>query len=238
MKKITLIVVLILWALPALAFNWGPSAPFLGTGTTPTFKGLSLLGFTSGNVFNSASGFTGNLIDIQVNGSSKFYIDQTGAVTAPASIAAGTVKGDTINSYGGATNSIILNNRATSSANLFGVTLGTGTLSQTSGTNGALKIAPIYNQASGNAANSDLQINRTETAIGSGLQRLISAGTGGGSYVEKFGVDNVGHPIIAVSATPASGSACTAGTLVWDASYIYVCTASGAWKRSALTGGY
>ena len=44
--------------------------------------------------------------------------------------------------------------------------------------------------------------------------------------------------VITNSATPASNAACTAGKIVWDASYVYVCTASGAWKRAALTGGY
>jgi hypothetical protein len=43
---------------------------------------------------------------------------------------------------------------------------------------------------------------------------------------------------VATSSSPASGAACTTGTITWDASYIYVCTASGAWKRAALTGGY
>lgn len=38
--------------------------------------------------------------------------------------------------------------------------------------------------------------------------------------------------------SPASGAAGVAGTITWDASFIYVCTASGAWKRAALTGGY
>jgi hypothetical protein len=38
--------------------------------------------------------------------------------------------------------------------------------------------------------------------------------------------------------TVASNAACTAGTLYWDASYIYVCTATGVVKRAALTGGY
>lgn len=38
--------------------------------------------------------------------------------------------------------------------------------------------------------------------------------------------------------SPASGAAGVAGTITWDASYIYVCTASGAWKRAALTGSY
>ena len=36
----------------------------------------------------------------------------------------------------------------------------------------------------------------------------------------------------------ANYDACTSGELAWDADYLYVCTATGAWKRSALTGGY
>lgn len=44
--------------------------------------------------------------------------------------------------------------------------------------------------------------------------------------------------IIQSTESPLSGAACTQGQITWDASYIYVCTASGAWKRSALTGGY
>lgn len=35
--------------------------------------------------------------------------------------------------------------------------------------------------------------------------------------------------------TPVSTAACNAGALAWDVNYIYVCTASGAWKRAALT---
>lgn len=44
--------------------------------------------------------------------------------------------------------------------------------------------------------------------------------------------------ILAATQSPASGAACNAGTITWDASYIYICTASGAWKRAALTGAY
>jgi hypothetical protein len=56
--------------------------------------------------------------------------------------------------------------------------------------------------------------------------------------VDKVTIDATGLPIFAVTSTPASNAACTAGTITWDASYVYVCTASGAWKRAALTGGY
>lgn len=44
--------------------------------------------------------------------------------------------------------------------------------------------------------------------------------------------------IVEATATPASNAACTAGRIVWDASYVYVCTASTVWKRAALTGAY
>ena len=37
------------------------------------------------------------------------------------------------------------------------------------------------------------------------------------------------------TSTPASSSATgTTGTIVWDASYIYICTATNTWKRAAI----
>ena len=38
--------------------------------------------------------------------------------------------------------------------------------------------------------------------------------------------------------TKASNAPGTAGQICWDANYIYVCTATNTWKRTALTGGY
>lgn len=38
--------------------------------------------------------------------------------------------------------------------------------------------------------------------------------------------------------SPASGAAGFAGQLTWDAGFLYICTATGVWKRVALTGGY
>lgn len=65
-----------------------------------------------------------------------------------------------------------------------------------------LSVAPTYNQTGGStAANTDLLINRTETAVGSGNQRLIDAQVGGSTkfYVDRFGT------------TSASGDLLTAG---------------------------
>lgn len=47
----------------------------------------------------------------------------------------------------------------------------------------------MYQQTSGTASNTDLLVNRTETAIGSGTQLLIDAQVGG---VSKFNVDHTG----------------------------------------------
>lgn len=65
----------------------------------------------------------------------------------------------------------------------------TQTFTATSGQTNVLAIRPTYNQASGTAANTDLLINRTQTAVGSGTQRLIDAQVGGAS---QFSVSNNG----------------------------------------------
>lgn len=59
----------------------------------------------------------------------------------------------------------------------------------TSGTQTSFSLTPTYNQASGTATNYDLLVNRTETAVGSGTQRLLSLQVGS---TEKFGVDDTG----------------------------------------------
>lgn len=40
---------------------------------------------------------------------------------------------------------------------------------------------------------------------------------------------------LGASATPTGSSAGTAGQIAWDASYLYVCTATNTWKRAALS---
>ncbi len=60
----------------------------------------------------------------------------------------------------------------------------------TSGTQKFMQINPTWNQASGTASNTDLVINRTQTAVGSGTQLLIDAQVNTGS---KFSVTNTGN---------------------------------------------
>lgn len=56
-----------------------------------------------------------------------------------------------------------------------------GTSTATSGSVAAFSILKTYNQASGTAANTDLLVNRTETAVGSGAQLLADFQVGGTS---------------------------------------------------------
>lgn len=58
-----------------------------------------------------------------------------------------------------------------------------------------------YNQASGDASNTDLLINRTQTPVGSGAQLLIDVQVGG---VSKFKVDNVEEQKLVRDAFPSS----------------------------------
>lgn len=77
----------------------------------------------------------------------------------------------------------------TGTIGIFGYNFSGSGSSATSGSNTAMSLTPTYNQASGTAANTDLLINRTETAIGSGSQLLIDAQVGSSS---KFSVSNSG----------------------------------------------
>lgn len=88
---------------------------------------------------------------------------------------------------------------------------GTGT-----GTPGAIVFQAAVGGSSGSTAH-------TQTDA----LKIIGAASGG-----------VPGVVLAATQSPASNAACTAGTITWNASYIYICTASGAWKRAALTGGY
>jgi hypothetical protein len=67
---------------------------------------------------------------------------------------------------------LILNAKDRSSASN-GINLSPITYSNTTGTSASVAILPTYNQASGDGANTDLLVNRTETALGSGAQLLM-----------------------------------------------------------------
>jgi hypothetical protein len=68
----------------------------------------------------------------------------------------------------------------------------------------------------------------------SSVQALTIAGATGAATFS--GAVTIGGTVIhTLSATPASAAATgTVGTMSWDASYIYICTAANTWKRVAI----
>lgn len=67
------------------------------------------------------------------------------------------------------------------------------TLSKTSGTDNAFRVAYTVNQATGTGNSRGLKIECTETAKGSGNHRLINAAVGG---TDRFTIQNDGRPVV------------------------------------------
>ena len=73
----------------------------------------------------------------------------------------------------------------------------------------------------------------TTSALTTVNGNLTVSGTGTSTFAGAVTI--AGTVIHTLSATPASASATgTVGTMSWDASYIYICTAANTWKRVAI----
>lgn len=93
----------------------------------------------------------------------------------------------------------------------------------TSGTVINTAITPTYNQASGTAANTDLLIQRTETAVGSGAQYLIQAGTA--AAATRFTVTAAGlADAVSYSVGGAAGVSGTCASVVVTNGLVTTCT--------------
>ena len=178
---------------------------------------------TSGNdtgllisMTDTASPGTSKTIDIQVGASSIFSIDQQGWVSSVKGFIGDDLRPSTDNK------TLFVNNGRNYTVADNAVELMSGTFSNTSGASAALVIKPTYNQLSGTAANTDLLINRTQTAVGSGTQYLIDAQVGSAS---KFSVDNVGN-ILTVGSLGATGTRVVKGWFT-DAEFTNVPTIGG-----------
>jgi hypothetical protein len=56
--------------------------------------------------------------------------------------------------------------------------------------------------------------------------------------VSAAGNVTIGGLLTSPQQTKAANSTGSIGQICWDTNYIYVCTATNTWKRTALTGGY
>jgi hypothetical protein len=151
------------------------------------------------------------LADFQVGGSSKFSVRNDGLIkgTSNATVSIGA---DITLTNPNAARPINVSSAITNITGILGIGEGVGTTdstattylrrtaedgaeivtsnTSTSGSVTSFQITPTYNQTSGTAQNTDLLINRTETAVGSGSQYLIDAQVDG---VSKFSVNNGGY---------------------------------------------
>jgi hypothetical protein len=66
----------------------------------------------------------------------------------------------------------------------------------------------------------------------------------GANGIAAINISATGHTtitnqlIIEETASPGAADACTAGRIVWDTGFIYICVVSGGWERVAIAGGY
>ncbi|MES2531937.1 MAG: hypothetical protein V4636_12945 [Pseudomonadota bacterium] len=183
--------------------------------------------FTSGTAVTSmadvADPITGNVTNPTLNGGGQtvFAITDAGiqsilaTVTTLATTGAATI-GSTLGVTGASTLAALT---STAITNAFTNTATSGSVVGTS-------IAPTYNQASGTAANTDFKINRVETAVGSGTQRLIDAQVGG---VSKFSVSSLG----AVAGLSFATATMTAGGGAQAASFNHASGAYTSWAHNA-----
>jgi hypothetical protein len=154
------------------------------------------------NQTDTLSPGTSLLIDAQVGGSSKFSVTNGGTVTG-VTIAAGSSYLDNAGfhtfNYKPFSRLMGLNVTGADITDVDSVAIdilyGTA-FKQTSGHNRAVGIYPTYNQTSGTSANTDLIINRVETAIGSGAQLLADFQVGSSSY---FAFSNKGAFIVPIT---------------------------------------
>ena len=152
---------------------------------------LRLYNYTTATQVLSVAAATGN-ITAQGTGTHTFGTTNTVTMSAGSLTATGVVKGASVRTNtitrddGAATLTLYSGNVANS---YHAVTLPGGSLTNSSGIAGELYLNSTINQTS-TAGSTNLLINRTETALGSGAHNFIDAQVAG---VSKFKVSNAGN---------------------------------------------
>jgi len=129
-------------------------------------------------------------------------------------------------------NGVIIGNDTTFSGDITQTT----TLSAATGNEAAHTLNYTVNKAT-SGDDTGLLISMTDTASpGTSLPLDIQVGGTSVLKVDSAGdITTSGDLIISSPTVPASASATgTAGTISWDSSYIYICTATNTWKRVAI----
>lgn len=213
-----------------MSAGWTGNAVFEGVTAPDAFNGMSFSGSCSTGA--TCASLTGG----------QFATANTSALAGT-----GTYTGLTAMSYS--------SQNGTASTNLIGGDFSAGhTFSSNTTTNvfmlrarqlgnGTGTISNVYGLAlSSWARNGGLTVTNSygiyaDTTIDYGTNKyfIYSLSTSPSLFSGNVTVGGAGKFYVSTSQTPASAAeACTAGQIAWDASYMYVCTATDTWKRAAI----
>jgi hypothetical protein len=193
----------------------------LGSAASPTLK---FTGDPNTGIYSPGA----DQLAVATNGTGRLFIDASGNVGVGAAAAANinldvSSAGTTIvRSYAGAGNQAYLS--AVGNAG----TVGTSSLDIIQD---ATSIAYLYQRA-----NQPLLIGTNNTEhlrITSGGRLLVGTSSDSGGALLQINDNRIR---VATAKTPSfAADTGTAGEICWDADYIYVCTATNTWKRSAIS---
>lgn len=187
---------------------WNVNGPLAVTGLSTLSGGLTLTGTTT-------IGAGATLASPTITGATL----TTAGLTSPAITTSITTPSTSFTAFAGATTLFTVGGTGASASSFFPSTLdATSSITGAIRTSGGLSAAKAANIGTTLTVGTSLSVGTTSLHTG----------------VATFTVS----PVITTSETPAAAAACTAGTIAWGPDYLYVCTASGAWKRAAITGGY
>lgn len=163
---------------------------------------------------DTASPGTSYLIWAGIGDTNKFTLTNSGVAVFAGSLTTTTVLTPFVSTVDNNTTLVVQSRgfSGTASDNAIEMAIGTNTKSQN--VYNAVAILPIHNASSTNAA-TDVLINRTETAVGSGQQNLIDAQVGSTSRfrISNKGFETRAYPLACThdTATALFGIAVTAG---------------------------
>jgi len=179
------------------------------TGTTSTAWSTSGTGLG----VNASSGFTGRLLDLQLNGTSNFSVSSAGQALVP--------NGSLTNpSYGFSANTDC--GFYIRSTNQVGTVVDGVLKHETSANELTLFNTPVHFSPNTSSA-SDAGFSRSAT----GVVKVTDGSTGDGTLLAQ-------HRLAGTAPATASSTG-VAGDVRYDASYVYICTATNTWKRALLT---
>lgn len=135
-------------------------------------------------------------------------LTQAGTLTTATFFASTSVVTPVVQSNGANTTLTVGNAAASGSGGTSNrmVSMATGTVSQTNGDYVGVSINPVYNIASGSAPTTAFRIQPVETALSSGAQYFMEAGTRANSgitsaFTQKFAITNAGKIILDATIT-------------------------------------